>query len=571
VVVLGRPYPISHPGLNSNVPPLLREQGALAIPVDCYPLEVATPVFPDLYWGYAQRILRAAEQVRRTPGLYSVYCSNYSCGPDSFNLHFYAYLMEGKPFAVLETDGHAGDAGTKTRVEAFLYCVAQDRKHLERTRKQNDFARIRVGDAELRSLRREEETVLIPLLGPGPQTFAAALRGLGFRAECLPPLDADSLRLGRRYTSGKECLPMCMTLGALLHRIEKDPDPERRFVLGMPSSRGPCRFGVYNLLNRITLERRQLSHRVRIWSPVDDDYFSGLPPGFSMLAYAGFLASDVLLAGLLDTRPGERRAGDSGKIHQEFFPKLVDRVEAEARAGLTLGRSLWEVGSGRLFGIPALLRRAATALAQVDRRRDLPTVLLVGEIYVRCNDFANDSVIDKLEQRGLRVHLAPFTEWIDYVEEIARREGRGHQLSEAFRRFLQGRIGHLLHAAVAGPLGWPARVPVQEILEASREYVPWTLSGEAVLTLGGPLHEWRHQRIDAVVNAGPHECMPSKIAEAQFYHIAEREGLPSLTLPLNGDPIDPEILDNFAFEVHERRRSRRHPQQPQGRAIPQPR
>ena len=28
--------------------------------------------------------------------------------------------MDGKPFAIIETDGHSGDAGTKTRVEAFL-------------------------------------------------------------------------------------------------------------------------------------------------------------------------------------------------------------------------------------------------------------------------------------------------------------------------------------------------------------------------------------------------------------------------------------------------------------------
>jgi hypothetical protein len=42
------------------------------------------------------------------------------------------------------------------------------------------------------------------------------------------------------------------------------------------------------------------------------------------------------------------------------------------------------------------------------------------------------------------------------------------------------------------------------------------------------------------------------VAEAQFFHIAQHEGLPSLTLALNGDPINTETLDNFAFEVHER-------------------
>jgi hypothetical protein len=53
--------------------------------------------------------------------------------------------------------------------------------------------------------------------------------------------------------------------------------------------------------------------------------------------------------------------------------------------------------------------------------------------------------------------------------------------------------------------------------------------------------------------------MPNKIAEAQFHHVAEREGLLSLTLSLNGDPIDPEVLDGFAFEVHQRFGKRRRP------------
>ena len=128
VVVLGRPYTIYNQVLNSNVPAILREQGAMAIPVDCFPVPDAVPVFGDMYWAHGQRILRAAHQVRRLPGVYALYCSNYSCGPDSFNLHFFAHIMDGKPFAIIETDGHAGDAGTKTRVEAFLHCVAGEFK-----------------------------------------------------------------------------------------------------------------------------------------------------------------------------------------------------------------------------------------------------------------------------------------------------------------------------------------------------------------------------------------------------------------------------------------------------------
>jgi hypothetical protein len=121
------------------------------------------------------------------------------------------------------------------------------------------------------------------------------------------------------------------------------------------------------------------------------------------------------------------------------------------------------------------------------------------------------------------------------------------------------RILHLCHAAAAGPLGWKKHVPVPQQLAAARPYLREELEVESVLTIGVPVDAWRRGEIDAVVSVGPLECMPNKIAEAQFHHVAEKEGLLSLSLSLNGDPIDPEVLDGFAFEVHQRYRKRRKP------------
>ncbi len=165
MVVLGRTYTIYNDVLNSNVPAILREQGAMAIPVDCYPVGEDVPVFNDMYWGYGQRNLRAAHQIRRTPGVYSLFCCNYSCGPDSFSLHFYTHIMEGKPFAIIETDGHSGDAGTKTRIEAFLYCVRQHIQAGGETTEGNRLDLTEQKSASMRGHRARNETVLLPWFG----------------------------------------------------------------------------------------------------------------------------------------------------------------------------------------------------------------------------------------------------------------------------------------------------------------------------------------------------------------------------------------------------------------------
>lgn len=556
VVVMGRPYTIYNKVLNSNVPAILREQGAMGIPVDCFPVDGDVPVFGDMYWAHGQRILRAAHQVRRMPGVYALYCSNYSCGPDSFNLHFFAYIMEGKPFAIIETDGHAGDAGTKTRVEAFLHCVAGELKAGQcSTKEPGAFGSLQHREMSVVDIR-PDETVLIPLLGPNPLVLAACLRGVGLRAETLAPTDAEVLRVGRRVTSGKECVPITMTLGGLLHRVRQGK-PEEKFVFTMPGGNGPCRFGVYNLLNALTLERAGLRDRVRIWAPHEKGYFDKLPPGFALLVFTGFTVVDAMLEALLEVRPVETRPGAANEIYERATTECLKRLRALAGTDLSLPRALWQIGSGKLFGLRELLAETAREFAAIRGSKEIPTALVVGEIYVRSNPFANDNVVARLEERGIRAKLVPCGEFVEYVDYLNRHDNGRNAVSDRIGSAAQERVRAVVHRIVTRELGGHDRTRVSETLAAARDYVPESLQGEAVLTVGAALHHWRSGLIDAAVNVGPLECMPTKVAEAQFFHIARKEGLPTLTLALNGDALNTEVLDNFAFEVHERFRGKR--------------
>ena len=551
VVVLGRPYTIHNQVLNSNVPAILREQGAIGIPIDCYPVEESIPTFNDMYWAHGQRILRAAHQVRRTAGQYSLYCSNYACGPDSFNLHFYAHIMAGKPFAIVETDGHSGDAGTKTRVEAFLHCVEQDRQSHGAVTPAHDFREVQTETVSLKTILAQREKLLIPWMGTGSEVLAASFRGMNIPAESLPQPDRVSAKTGRRHTSGKECLPAILTLGSLVNRLEQ-AGPNDKFAYFMASTCGPCRFGVYNLLNQIVLQRLGWQDRVRIWSPRDTGYFDELPSGFAMLVFAGFMAADLLQEALLDVLPVETKTGAVREIYQRSLAKLLSLLEQRAPASRSASHSLWQVTSGRLFGIRDLLTRTAKEFTNVRGTTDLPTILVVGEIYVRCVPFANDSVIEKLQQHGFRAQLAPLHEWLEYCDHLQRRQTPWHALGQHLSDRIQDRISHAASQAMDTAMGWPGRPGSAKLLAASKPYMRDNLEGEAVLTLGNPLVAWRRGRIDGVLSVGPHECMPNKIAESQFFHITEDEGLPALTLSLNGEPLDPEALDSFAFEVHSR-------------------
>jgi predicted nucleotide-binding protein (sugar kinase/HSP70/actin superfamily) len=476
--------------------------------------------------------------------------------------------MHGKPFAVIETDGHTGDAGTKTRIEAFLHCVAQDRVKSEQSSTPRDLPSLTKDLCDFADIDKQNETVLIPWMGPCSEIGAACLRSAGFNAEALPQCDRNALQIGRRYTSGKECVPISLTLGRLIDKLQREPG--RRFAFLMPRTNGPCRLGLYHLLQKIVIEELGTQDRCRFVSPNETGYMDGLPKGFTTLIFSGIVAHDLLHEALLLVRPAEKVHGAADQIHARYTRELYRILATQQRLIHSPVRALTEVLTGRLFGISQLLRKAGKDFAAMpraevpgdcspskDRRAgDLPVVLLVGEIYVRHDSFANDDIVTRLEARGMRVRFAPLNGWFEYVDYCNSQVTPPTALDRTID-FLKKRIEHVGWRALAKHVAVAEPVAIGEMAQAASDYLAGDVGGEAVLTLGHALYEWRQGIIDAVVNVGPLECMPTRITESQFFHAAEREGLPSLTLTFNGDPLPNDALDNFAFEVHARYRQKR--------------
>ena len=322
----------------------------------------------------------------------------------------------------------------------------------------------------------------------------------------------------------------------------------------MPRTNGPCRLGLYHLLQKIVVERLGAGDRCRFVSPGESDYFAGLPPGFTTLFLTGAIAHDMLHDALLFVRPTELRPGAANEIYARRTAELCALIERQHRAIRSRAQAVTQVVTGRLFGIRRLLQAAAKEFAAVHGNGALPVVQLVGEIYVRNDAFANDWIIAKLEARGMRVRCAAFNEYLAYTDHCNQQIDPPRRIDRVIN-FLKERIRHSAWEAMAKHLQLPEPVAVNHIADAATEYLAGDIGGEAVLTLGWSLHNWRKGEIAAVVNVGPLECMPTRIAESQFFHAAEREGLPTLTLTFNGDPLAEDVLDNFAFEVHARHRA----------------
>ncbi len=545
VVILGHPYIVNSSLFSAGIAESVQENDALALPADCYPLSAEISLPKNMYWGYGQRLLQAAWQIRRQPGIYPLWLAVYSCGPDSFLLHFFQYLAQGKPFTILESDAHTGQAGFKTRVEAFLYGIRNYKKDGEK----DNLPDFRHFDREEDFIRTEENkrSVLIPWMGESSKIFAALLKSVGIKSQTLPLSNKESLRLGQGLTSGKECLPMIITLGGLLEYLK---DQQGNFYYFMPQANGPCRFGQYQLLFKIILEKLGLTERVKVISPTSDDGYQFVEEsGLSMTAkmWTAVVFCDLLKDALYDVRPEEKISGSTQKVF-DYYLKEAERIIVTGKNGLSNLKDLW--------GFVALAKEAVKTFSLIPkdpRKFGKPTVLLTGEIYVRLDSFANNDLIRELEDLGVKVKLSPFREWINYVTYL-RLKGqtivKSNRLKVYLTHWMQKVIEQNLYRIFVKTLGWPKDHHVDEILRKAEPYLRGLKPlGETALTIGLPLLLWQKKEIVGTVVVGPFECMPTRIAESQLGLISQKNNFPILVLHLNGDPLEKDLLESFVWDI----------------------
>ncbi|MBE9542379.1 MAG: CoA activase, partial [Proteobacteria bacterium] len=129
VIVTGRHYNLFDEKLNLRLGQNLAKIGLSAVPMDFIATkDIDLSDFPNMYWGYGTQILKIAKLIKLTPKFFGLHLTNFSCGPDSFNEHFYKYIMGDKPYLILELDEHSAVAGAMTRLEAFKNVIQSVQK-----------------------------------------------------------------------------------------------------------------------------------------------------------------------------------------------------------------------------------------------------------------------------------------------------------------------------------------------------------------------------------------------------------------------------------------------------------
>jgi len=534
IVLLGRAYNTFAETANKGIPQKLASKGIYVIPYDMLNYK-GIGLDGEMYWEAGKKIMKSAKLVKDHPQLFACYVSNFSCGPDSMTIPQFRTLMGTKPSLTLELDGHTADAGVNTRIDAFVDIIDNYRK-ISKNIKDTDYSDYKMAEVVVDSKHEEgikekgkgkddygtsffissdgekilltdrRIRILVPSMGDlSARLFAQTMREQGFNAEALPEANPDILKYGRAHMTGKECLPVILLVGSLIDYIENRWDGKEYIALFNVQSAGSCRLGQYHELIKDIIKRKRYKN-VASFVLMTDDGYAGIGPDFAKKGILSLLAADVID----DIRSAILTNAVNPKEGEKIFNREFENIEKEF--------------DGTFENLMKLCRNFARNIKQKVPAKikieDSKYIALLGEIYVRSDDFSHRWLNRVFAKKGFVVKTAHITEWIYYIDYLIKlnlvepdtsMKKRTEQfIRNVYMKKYEKRIKKVL--AESGYYHY-RKTEVEKLLEHSKHIIPYEVKGEPGLTLGTAYYETIDEYC-GIINCGPFGCMPTRFAEA---------------------------------------------------------
>jgi len=593
-VGVGRDYVLLDPEASSNsgamfsqirgleyIPQVFLEHKFMDMPLD--------GIVTNEFWVQSVKILKAHLYVAGHPNLYAIRMMNFACGPDSLKIYQEERIQQSanKPMLVLLTDAQTNNAPFVTRTEAHERVVNQCRPvPLDRSRL------IRRPEADV-----AKRTWLIPYMGDASYAAAAGLRNIGVNGMVLPTNTARGYEVARKHIYTEVCHPLKGVVGdaiGFLHeQIEKHGREfvEQNYLVMLPTTSGPCRFGKYVELLRMFMDDEGLAKVPVVGPSSETDYFDIPMPrkmGFfekmkmQMILYKGVRAADMLEDITLRYRPYAQDKQAIERLKTERRLALEDVLAHGAKTAALIDWGGQTVAAFRPAPIGPRDKGPAPAGDGLPVNEPIgargaaryPLVLYIGEIYMRQHDPYTGYVVRQLEDHHLEVVRDPVTDWLHYVNKmnirntkrdlrLALRRGRvGQTLRLAvklgqclfkgwYMSAADHRLGEPFHEVLAGRHVLPEPIEIIETLEKAGE-THGSIEGESPLSTGIAyymMHDLispavslsnQHQstdgdgKVSGIFHVGPFTCMQEGVATAKIEAMAKelRKTKPDLVFPI---------------------------------------
>ena len=562
IALLGRPYNAFTADANMGIPRKYTSRGFSVIPFDILPFEDQA-IYPNMYWYYGQQDMKAGMLLKDEDNIFITFISNFSCAPDSFMLHYLKWIMGTKPFLILEMDSHTADAGIDTRIEAFLDIIEGYRSRLTDIREErydNGLSFINNPGQEIHIKNsftgekipiKNNPRVKLLLSNMGrlsAELIGAAVRGLGINAQTMPVPDIHTLQMARNHASGKECLPSHLVLGSALKYLASDQyRKDEIYILFVPTTTGPCRTGQYfvfyeNLFKDLRLEN------VVVFTLEADNSYNELGTEFSKYAWWAAMIGDYMKDVETSLRTCAADPVEAMAVYDQTWQKMIGVAEHDITQVLPVLKDI----AGTISKIPLS-----------KKMEDCPKVLIVGEIYVRRDDFAVDELIQQFSRHGIVGKISNVAEWLYYCDFVRHYELRkklnlvpwyrrvfakefldiiGWKKEHVYKHHVENKIRNTLSVT-----GLVPKTPhnMEEIMKnTEKHFVSHELYSEISISSGVAATAMM-DGYSGIVNISPFACLIGRVIEGLYTPWARERNYPTISIEIDGNLLPPNVLSKL--------------------------
>ncbi len=479
------------------------------------------------YWEHSSEILKASIFTARHERLFPVRQMNFACGPDSikFMMEDLIFRRAGKPFLHLLTDAQTNNAPFVTRAEAFERVVSRWHPREVPLELFSFAGRDR--------LEKNGRKWLIPYMGNASTLGAAGGSYWGIETVVAPTGTPEAREAADRLISTETCFPLKGVVGDIISFLEKESREKGKektcdeYLVFMPTTSGPCRFGKYAEVMSLCLDKLGFGNVPIISPSTEKGYLDAKSLGinWSLMAKAGFMrdiynsirAADLFDDLVLRFRP---YASDRKTFNETALQRLAVLEETFRSEGASIRAVLdWAEITAKTF----------QEMTRPGMER-YPLVLFLGEIYMRQHDPYTGHVAEMLEKEGLELVRGPVTEWLHYIIHITGKRSPGLEFKAA--AMYMNYTERVIRQAMRGILGDRFVLPHPEdtlpVLERSGIYHP-DITGESSISIGlfnaflnGSLEEDPDNPVCGVFHVGPFTCMQEGVASARIKGLLKR-------------------------------------------------
>ena len=339
-------------------------------------------------WAYVNRIIKAAQWVAEQGNdLQYVQITSFGCGPDAFLIDQIQQILKqkGKNATIIKLDDINNIGSMKLRIRSLIESISLNT------------SRETVSKAFITTTSYSRPQKNIKCIVPAFSSFTTPLipplfRLFGFDVDVLPLTDKISIDTGLQYANNEVCYPATIVVGDIIKGLNSGNYDINNTIVIITQTGGQCRATNYlGLLKQGMVDAG--FDNVPIVSIGGGNGIGNSQEGFKInwlkaapIALHTILFCDVIAKLYYPAVVREKEKGSANRLKNIYLEKGAKLIENNKASKLV-----------------KLMEEAVTAFSSISQEKDCPQVGIVGEIFLKFNNFANKDIENWLIERDIEI------------------------------------------------------------------------------------------------------------------------------------------------------------------------